>query len=45
VFGGMLAATILAVLIVPVLYVVVQNTVNKMRKAPQVVDPIAELAQ
>jgi hydrophobe/amphiphile efflux-1 (HAE1) family protein len=35
VFGGMLAATILAVLIVPVLFVVVETTVERFRGTPR----------
>jgi multidrug efflux pump subunit AcrB len=35
VFGGMLAATILAVLIVPVLFVVVETVVERFRGSPR----------
>ena len=44
VFGGMLSATLLAVLIVPVLFVVVEATVERFRKKPQPAQ-IPELVQ
>jgi multidrug efflux pump subunit AcrB len=45
VFGGMNAATLLAIFIVPVLYVVVQRAVERMRRPAPGVEPIAEQAK
>jgi hypothetical protein len=47
VFGGMLAATLLAVLIVPVLYVVVEKMVERRPKQGETSQPeqIAELVR
>lgn len=42
VFGGMLAATLLAIFMVPVLYYLVQGTVEKISGKPRVTNPIGE---
>ena len=41
VFGGMLTATMLAVFIVPVLYVLIESFVERRRKAPAPAVPAA----
>jgi multidrug efflux pump len=46
VFGGMLAATLLAILIVPTLYVLIEGFVERKRSAPgSAVVPVPEAAQ